>query len=309
MTDWVTRTDAGEPYDEPAGAGDRRACSPATTPPTTCRRAAARRRSSSPPASPTTCSRSTRCCASPTAPAGAARAAAVAAARRLRPPARLEQAARARPAAALDPRAGSTTTCATAAGRRAGASPPSPRPARETPSRSARCGRRASPASRAGELRLRWRRAADDRARPAATRRSARALDPAAGGGDGCVEVDAARRARRRAAYSRAVARRRGADLDRRADGERRARGRAARRAATRQIAARLWDVAPDGASQRLVARGLYRPGASARQALAAPPRRLALPARPHDQARAARQRRPLLAPLERPFEIRGRAA
>ncbi len=68
VTEWVTRTDAGEPYDDAAGAGDRRDARATTTPPTTCRRPAARRRCSSPPASPTTCSRSTRSCASPTAP-------------------------------------------------------------------------------------------------------------------------------------------------------------------------------------------------------------------------------------------------
>ena len=89
------------------------------------------------------------------------------------------------------------------------------------------------------------------------------ALDPAAGGGDGCVEVDA-RRAPGTATYARPVARRRGVTLlgaptvsaDLVIDGA---------PAANTQIAARLWDVAPGALTRRLVARGLYRPSAQGR--------------------------------------------
>jgi X-Pro dipeptidyl-peptidase (S15 family) len=83
------------------------------------------------------------------------------------------------------------------------------------------------------------------------------ALDPAAGGGKGCVEL-AAERAPGTARYRLATARRRAFMLI----------GQPALRARLEisgapppeaQVAGRLWDVAPDG-TQRLVARGLYRP-------------------------------------------------
>jgi len=86
-----------------------------------------------------------------------------------------------------------------------------------------------------------------------------RALDPAAGGGDGCV-VTPSERASGTARYRlRTVKRRRitllgapklRADLKIAGVGP-----------GVAQIAARLWDVAPGGDSQRLIARGFYRPG------------------------------------------------
>ena len=85
------------------------------------------------------------------------------------------------------------------------------------------------------------------------------AIDPAAGGGDGCVEVPAAR-APGTAVYRRQV-KRRGVKLigapvvtaDLAVTGA---------EPENSQVASRLWDVAPDGERKRLVARGLYRPGA-----------------------------------------------
>jgi len=83
------------------------------------------------------------------------------------------------------------------------------------------------------------------------------ALDPAAGRGDGCVQVDA-ERAPGTAVYERAVSKRRRFTLI----GSPTVSARLALRGAApdvAQVASRLWDVAPDG-TQRLVARGLYRP-------------------------------------------------
>ncbi len=85
-----------------------------------------------------------------------------------------------------------------------------------------------------------------------------RALDPAAGGGDSCVEVPAAK-ARGTARYRLHRQRRRSFTLlgaprlsaKLRIDGV---------GPGVAQLAARLWDVAPDGETKRLVARGLYRP-------------------------------------------------
>jgi len=89
-----------------------------------------------------------------------------------------------------------------------------------------------------------------------------RALDPAAGRGDGCVELGA-ERAPGTAVYTRPVRRRArtliGAPT---AIGDLELRGAPPDVA---QVASRLWDVAPDGESQRLVARGLYRPTAKGR--------------------------------------------
>ena len=90
-----------------------------------------------------------------------------------------------------------------------------------------------------------------------------RALDPAAGGGDGCVEL-AAERAAGTAVYERVV-RKRGLTLvgAPTASAGLRVTGTAP---ANSQLASRLWDVSQDGETRRLVARGLYRPEAGARQ-------------------------------------------
>lgn len=92
-----------------------------------------------------------------------------------------------------------------------------------------------------------------------------RAVDPVSGGGDGCVEVSASP-APDTALLTRTVTRRRRVTLigaptviaDLAIEGA---------APEDSQIAARLWDVAPGGATQRLVARGLYRPAAGHRQA------------------------------------------
>jgi predicted acyl esterase len=87
------------------------------------------------------------------------------------------------------------------------------------------------------------------------------AIDPAAGGGDGCVQVDAADQAGT-ATYRIPVTRPYtllGAPV---------VRARLAVSGAepsVTQVASRLWDVAPDG-TQRLVARGSYRPAGSGRE-------------------------------------------
>ena len=59
------------------------------------------------------------------------------------------------------------------------------------------------------------------------------------------------------------------------------------------QVAARLWDVAPDG-TQTLVSHGIYRPRTEKRRpaGLPAPPERLALRGRSRAEARAARPER-----------------
>lgn len=91
-----------------------------------------------------------------------------------------------------------------------------------------------------------------------------RALDPAAGGGDGCVEVDASK-APGTAVYRRPI-RHRALTLI----GAPTVVARVAvsgAEPADSQIASRLWDVGPDGERKRLVARGLYRPRSGARQA------------------------------------------
>jgi dienelactone hydrolase len=88
------------------------------------------------------------------------------------------------------------------------------------------------------------------------------AIDPAAGGGDGCVET-ASERAPGTARYELQHPRGRPFTLlgapklkaELRIDGV---------EPGVAQIAARLWDVAPGGESQRLVARGLYRPAQGA---------------------------------------------
>lgn len=88
---------------------------------------------------------------------------------------------------------------------------------------------------------------------------TAAAIDPVAGGGDACATVGTARAAGT-AVYERPAratligAPRITADL--RVQGD----------PARSQIAARLWDVAPGGAAQTLVARGLYRPRGDGRQ-------------------------------------------
>lgn len=83
------------------------------------------------------------------------------------------------------------------------------------------------------------------------------AIDPAVAGGNPCVETDASDQ-EGTATYRAPAARGDGytllgaptviAELDVTGDQD------------TAQVAARLWDVAPDGSSQTLVARGLYRP-------------------------------------------------
>ncbi len=115
-----------------------------------------------------------------------------------------------------------------------------------------------------GELRRTWRRprtvssAGGDPATGAA-------LDPAAGMGDGCVEVGA-EAAPGSTAYTLAKpTRRRGQTLVGAPTVSARLRVSGAPAPDT-QLAARLFDVAADGSSRRLVARGLYRPGERARQ-------------------------------------------
>ena len=89
------------------------------------------------------------------------------------------------------------------------------------------------------------------------------AVDPATGGGDGCVEVSASP-APATALVSRVVSRR-GATLlgAPTVSAELAVKGAGPENS---QIAARLWDVDPGGDTQRLVARGLYRPAAERRQ-------------------------------------------
>ncbi len=86
----------------------------------------------------------------------------------------------------------------------------------------------------------------------------ARAIDPVAGGGDGCVST-ASEKAAGTARYAMKTA----AGHPLTVVGAPRITARlmvSGTPPADSQIAARLWDVAPDGSSQRLVARGLYRP-------------------------------------------------
>ncbi len=90
------------------------------------------------------------------------------------------------------------------------------------------------------------------------------ALDPAAGGGDGCVEVRTGR-ALGTATYALPVSGPRGFTLI----GAPTVAARIAVSGAApenAEIAARLWDVSEDDASRRLVARGLYRPAPGVRQ-------------------------------------------
>ena len=90
------------------------------------------------------------------------------------------------------------------------------------------------------------------------------ALDPAAGGGDGCVEVPA-RRAPGTATYALRPREPRGFTLI----GAPTVSARLSVSGAAPQdaeIAARLWDVGVDGRAKRLVARGLYRPAPGPRQ-------------------------------------------
>jgi predicted acyl esterase len=83
-------------------------------------------------------------------------------------------------------------------------------------------------------------------------------IDPATGGGDACVEIDPAEspgtvtltktvRPGRAVTLIGAVKVRANLQVS-------------GAEPANSQIAARLWDVAPDGSSQLLVARGLFRP-------------------------------------------------
>ena len=131
----------------------------------------------------------------------------------------------------------------------------------------------ASPRLARGELRVRLRASRRRSARPAATRR------PAPRSTRRRAAATAASRSMRgrapgTAAYARPVTAPPRRHPARRADGERRSRVDGAAPANT-QIAARLWDVAPGGRPQRLVARGLYRPAAQGRATLAAAPGRL----------------------------------
>ncbi len=89
------------------------------------------------------------------------------------------------------------------------------------------------------------------------------AIDPASGGGDGCVTV-AAERAPGTAVYSREVTKRAltliGAPVvkaDLAVSGT---------QPTSSQLASRLWDVDPETGTKRLVARGLYRPESATRQ-------------------------------------------
>jgi len=90
------------------------------------------------------------------------------------------------------------------------------------------------------------------------------AVDPAAGGGDGCVAVPAGRSAGT-AVVERTIRRRRGITLigSPTVIGNLSVTG---ARPQDAQIAARLWDVDPEAGTRRLVARGLYRPGPEPRQ-------------------------------------------
>jgi hypothetical protein len=91
-----------------------------------------------------------------------------------------------------------------------------------------------------------------------------RALDPAAGGGDGCVETGTSA-ASGTATYLLPPAPAGGWLML----GAPRVAARLAVDGAepeVTQVAARLWDVAPDGSSQRLVARQLYRPRGAGRE-------------------------------------------
>lgn len=90
------------------------------------------------------------------------------------------------------------------------------------------------------------------------------ALDPAAGGGDGCVAVPA-RPAPETPTYSLGVHGARGFTLLGAPTVAARISVSGAR-PVDAEIAARLWDVSADGATRRLVARGLYRPQPGARQ-------------------------------------------
>jgi dienelactone hydrolase len=83
------------------------------------------------------------------------------------------------------------------------------------------------------------------------------AIDPVAGQGDGCVQTPAAD-APGTATYRLPRARRGGFTLL--GAPAVTARLRVSGDPAVAQVAARLWDVAPDGATQRLVARGILRP-------------------------------------------------
>jgi len=86
----------------------------------------------------------------------------------------------------------------------------------------------------------------------------ARALDPVAGGGDGCVETERAT-APGTARYEIATPKERGLTII----GAPRLRALIEASGAEPEVTelmARLWDVAPEGATQRLVARGAYRP-------------------------------------------------
>lgn len=92
-----------------------------------------------------------------------------------------------------------------------------------------------------------------------------RAIDPVAGGGDGCVQTGAAD-APGTAVYRFAPAPPGGTTLL----GAPRVSARLAVSGAdpaVTQVASRLWDVAPDGRSQTLVARALYRPSGGASDA------------------------------------------
>lgn len=91
-----------------------------------------------------------------------------------------------------------------------------------------------------------------------------RALDPVAGGGDGCVQTATAK-APGTATYELPAAPQSGWLML----GAPRVTAKLAVSGAepeVTQLAARLWDVAPDGSSQRLVARQLYRPSGSGRE-------------------------------------------
>ena len=89
----------------------------------------------------------------------------------------------------------------------------------------------------------------------------AAAIDPAAGGGDACATTPT-RKATGTAVYSLPPATGTGYTLL----GAPTVIARLAASGEHPQIAARLWDVAPDGASQTLVARGTYRPQPSGEQ-------------------------------------------
>lgn len=90
---------------------------------------------------------------------------------------------------------------------------------------------------------------------------TARAIDPAAGGGDGCAQTSAAT-APGTATYLLPAAQGDGFTLLGAPDNE--ARMKVDGDPATAQVATRLWDIAPGGAGQTLVARGLYRPSGGA---------------------------------------------